>query len=401
MLDPFQARQHLIDSFSELIDAQERLLNSGPPEFTFGGQTYIHVAGTETFTIPNAPTDEEGNPTITFTPLQIMKTHFKDTRTLYRRITPVYTAEPMLWLGNSARYKILRAVQLHNFAPPITNETNMYTPFFQFLSTGVEDHWQIQQQYSSCKWASPKDEALATSMLLHYGFAQTYKNIKMKGNCIYQMRRGQDGIHLIISQPHTYGDRLIGACTRAAEVSAIFKDANKHAPYEILFKEACRVFFSYNGYYISITAEYRQTALNKIQAFCTNLCNAFLQDSRPPIPFLDEPDPEECIKIEWDEDFPDQPKEYIMKWEDFLIENKESERQKVHLEEVAQDKCLAALLKSWERLDLNEAYPDSELTKFCTTNNLAKARKAGYLIADHKEGRKTFWKLNYDIIERS
>lgn len=401
MLDPFQARQHLIDSFSELIDAQERLLNSGPPEFTFGGQTYVHIAGTETFTIPNAPVDENGNPTISFTPLQIMKLHFKNTRSFYCRITPVKSAEPMLWLGNSARYKILRAVQLHDSAPPVTAETDSYTPFFQFLSTGVEDHWQIQQQYSSCKWASPKDEALATSMLLHYGFAQTYKNIKMKGNCIYQMRRAQDGIHLILSLPHSYNDRLLGACTRAAEVSAIFKDANKHAPYDILFKEACRVFFSYNGYYISITSDYRQTALNKIQAFCTHLCNALEKDSLPTIPYLEEPPIETCIEIKWDEDFPGQPKEYIMKWEDFLIERGQTEGRKIQLEKVYRDKCLTALLKSWEQLDPNGAYPDCELREVCSPGNISKARKEKYLVADHKEGRKTFWKLNYDIIERS
>lgn len=401
MLDPFQARQHLIDSFSELIDAQERLLNSGPPEFTFGGQTYIHVTGTESFTIPNAPTDDEGNPTITFTPLQIMKATFKDTRTLYRRITPQESALPMLWLGNSARYKILRAVQLHNFTPPVTEETNLYTPFFQFLSTGVEDHWQIQQQYSSCKWAAPKDEALATSMLLHYGFAQTYRDIKMKGNCIYQMRRAQDGIHLIISSPHSYCDRLIGACARAAEVSAIFKDANKNAPYEILFKEACRVFFSYNGYYISITSDYRQTALNKIQAFCTHLCNALAQGTQPPMPFLEEPLPEECIEIQWDKDYPGQPQEYIMRWEDFIIENEATESQKTQRQINNENKTLTTLLKRWEPLDPYGAYTDAELRKFFSPKNLHSAREAEYLIADHQEGRKTFWKLNYDKIERS
>lgn len=399
MLDFQKEYLDLIKSFNELTEAQQQLLNSGPPEFTFGNQTYVHIPGTESFTIPESPKDDEGNPTIVFTPLQIMKQHFKDTRSLYRRITPQGSAIPMLWLGNSARYKILRAVQLHHIAPPITDETNSYTPFFQFLSTGVEDHWQIQQQYASCKWAAPKDEALATSMLLHYGFAQTYREIKMKGNCIYQMRRAPDGIHLIISTPHSFNDRLTGSCARAAEVSAMFEGANRHAPYELLFKEACRVFFSYNGYYISITAEYRQTALNKIQAFCTHLCNAFEKGTQPPIPYLEEPDIDTCIQIDYDEY--GQPMEYIMKWDDFIIEEKSSSAQWQQRENNNMDACLKGLIRAWQHFDPDGEYSYAELTKHCTTSQIAAAKKRDYLIAGHSEGRKTFWKLNYDIIERS
>ena len=401
MLDFQKEYLDLIESFNELTEAQQQILNSGPPEFTFGNQTYIHIPGTETFTIPDSPKDAEGNPTLTFTPLQIMKQHFKDTRSLYRRITPQDSAIPMLWLGNSARYKILRAVQLHFMPPPVTDETNLYTPFFQFLSTGIEDHWQIQQQYASCKWAAPRDESLATSMLLHYGFAQTYKEVKMKGNCIYQMRRAQDGIHLIISEPHTYNDRLTGACARAAEISAMFKMGKRNAPYEILFKEACRVFFCYNGYYISISAEYRQTALNKIQAFCTHLCNAFEQDTQPPIPYLEEPDPDSCIKIEWDKDYPDQPKEYVMKWEDFLLEKGATSIQHEHLKRLHDDSCLQHLLQRWDKLDPYGAYSFSELLNHINRRQFTAAKDKKFLIEDHKEGRKVFWKLNYDVIERS
>lgn len=322
-----------------------------------------------------------------------MKATFPDTRTWRRRITPTGSAEPMLWLGDSARFKIIRAVQLHNAVPPITDETNQYTPFFQFLSEGVEDHWTVQQQYSSCKWAAPKDEALATSMMLHFGWAPKYQQ-KMKGNCIYQMRRAPDGIHLILSEPHTYNDRLFASCARALTLAQAFDARKKHAPYDLLFKEACRVFFSYNGYYISITSDYRQSALNKIQAFCLHLTNA-LATEPPVVPSLDEPDPNTCIDVEYDQY--GQPKEYILLWEDFLLEDGATTKQQEHLQRLTKDKCWDALLKAWENFpDPNGEYTYAELNQYCTTTNLSKAKKSGYLIEGRKEGRKQYWKLNYE-----
>lgn len=382
----------LIESFERLVDAQEQAQSKEPRRFTFAGQTYIHIPNTETFTVPDSPQDEKGNPLITFTALQIMKATFPATRTYRRRITPINSAEKMFLLGDSARYKILRAVQLHDSEPPITPETDQYTPFFQFLSEGVEDHWQVQQQYSSCKWAAPKNEALATSLLLHYGWAANYKQ-RIPGCCIYQMRRAADGIHLILSEPHPYNERLFAACSRANMIVAAFAAQSRTAPYDLLFKEACRVFFSYNGYYVSITSSYRQAILNKIQAHCLHLTNAISIDT-PPIPQIEEPEPENCIPVEYDEY--DQPLEYILKWEDFIFEDSASSIQQQHLERVASDKNLAALLEGWKRnnLDPDGEYTNAELLQYFSSKCLTAARNNNFLFESRKEGRKKYWKLN-------
>lgn len=389
----------LADALDDWQRAAEEAESKEPKRFTFNGTTYEHVPGTETFQIPGTPTDEEGNPIETLTALQIMKQQFKPTKTYYRRITPIDSALPMFYLGDSARFKILRAAQLHYSPPPVSDETRTFTPFFNFLSEGVEDHWMVQQQYSSCKWAAPKDEELATSLLLHYGWAQKYPEYKLKTCCIYQLRRAEDGIHLIISEPHTFNDRLFAACTRAHAISDAFKARSQNAPYDILFREACRVFFSYNRYYVSMTSDYRQAIMNKIQAFCLRLTNALSSDE-PTYPSIEQP--EHIFEVEYD-DY-GEPREYILKWEDFIFEEK-SAVQQAHLENVHLNQHLKTFLERWEKegLDINAAYSYAVLKTHFTTTALSTARDRDTIILDHKEGRTKFWKLNPDKLnyERS
>lgn len=320
-----------------------------------------------------------------------MKQQFQPTRSYYRRITPRDSALPMFYLGDSARFKIMRAVQLHDSPPPITDETRTFTPFFNFLSEGVEDHWMVQQQYSSCKWAAPKDEELATSLLLHYGWVQKYPEYRVQSCCIYQMRRAEDGIHLIISEPHTFDDRLFAACTRAHAISNAFKSRSQHAPYDILFREACRVFFSFNRYYVSMTSDYRQAIMNKIQAFCLRLTNA-LNTDEPIYPHIDQP--ENLFEVEYDPDY-GEPREYVLKWEDFIFEEK-SAAQQAHINQLAHDKNLERLLEGFEKLDPNGEYTNTELKGVFSDHVLSKARKGGYLVKTRAVGRKTYWKLNYE-----
>lgn len=382
----------VFDALDDWERALEEAESGAPKQFTFNGTTYEHIPGTETFKLPTTPVDENGTPLESLTALQIMKQQFKPTRSLYRRITPINSAETMFLLGDSARFKIMRAVQLHDSPPPVTDETRQFTPFFQFLSTGVEDHWMVQQQYSSCKWASPKDEELATSLLLHYGWVQKFPDRRITDCCIYQMRRAEDGIHIIFSEPHTFNDRLFAACTRAHAISNVFEGRNHHAPYDLLFKEACRVFFSYNRYYVSMTADYRQAIMNKIQAFCLRLTNALGDHTNPEYPSTEEP--ENLMEVQYD-DY-GEPVEYILKWEDFILENEVSSRQKAHLTTLANDKNIEQLLKGFEKLDPNGEYTTAELEKVFTKHVLAKARKEGRLISTRKVGRLTYWKLNYE-----
>lgn len=385
----------LADALDDWQRAAEEAASKEPKRFTFNGTTYEHIPGTETFQIPGTLTDEEGNPIETLTALQIMKQQFQPTRSYYRRITPRDSALPMFYLGDSARFKIMRAVQLHNSPPPITDETRAFTPFFNFLSEGVEDHWMVQQQYSSCKWAAPKDEELATSLLLHYGWVQKYPEYKLQSCCIYQIRRAEDGIHLIISEPHTFDDRLFAACTRAHAISNAFKSRSQHAPYDILFREACRVFFSFNHYYVSMTSDYRQAIMNKIQAFCLRLTNALNSDD-PIYPHIDQP--ENLFEVEYDPDY-GEPREYILKWEDFLFEEKSTSAMIEQRRNNNNNKFLQTFIEKVKDLDAAQEYKGTFLRELLFPRTFKKAVDDGYLLKTRKDGRTQYYKLNQDKLD--
>lgn len=383
-------------SLADAIDAWERAAEEAtskePKRFTFNGTTYEHIPGTETFKLPGTPLDENGNPIETLTALQIMKQQFPNTRSLYRRIVPTKSAEDMFLLGDSARFKIMRAVQLHYITPPVTAATKVFTPLFNFLSEGVEDHWMVQQQYSSCKWASPKDQELATSMLLHFGWVQKFPNHRLSSCCIYQMRRADDGIHFIISEPHSFNDRLFAGCTRAHAVSEAFKARNKHAPYDLLFKEACRVFFSYNRYYISMTSDYRQAVMNKIQAFCLRLTNALAADEPPLYPSIDQP--ENIFEVQYDSY--GEPYEYILKWEDFILEDKSTTAMKEQRQANADNNFAKSFLEKIKKLNPEQEYSSSELRELLFPRTFKKACDAGYFVQTRRAGHTQYYKLNYE-----
>lgn len=356
--------------------------DTSPRRFTFGNNTYIHVPNTETFYTPGTPLNDDGEPIETLTALKIMKANFSDTRSYRRRIEPLNSA--FYLLGDSARFKIIRAVQLHTLTPPITDETNLWTPFFQFLSEGVEDHWTVQQQYSSCKFVAKKDEPLATSLLLHYGWAPKYQ-VKMGPPCIYRLIIDDRGVTIELVQDHSFGDRLFAACSTAHLMHIQCKQRNIKAQYNDLFKFASRTFFSFNGSYVSIPSDYRQTVLNKLQAFCQHLTNA-LAEGDPVYPTVDEP--EETLLAEENKIF--------LSWGDFNIADEPSTKQQEHLTKVANDKHLTALIERTSTLDFNKEYTDAELREYVRPAQLKKARDEGLIIPGHKEGRKQFWKLNYE-----
>lgn len=356
--------------------------DTSPRKFTFGNNTYIHVPNTETFYTPGTPLDDEGNPIETLTALKIMKANFSDTRSYRRRIEPLNSS--FYLLGDSARFKIIRAVQLHLATPPVNDETNLWTPFFQFLSEGVEDHWTVQQQYSSCKFVAKKDEPLATSLLLHYGWAPKYQ-VKMGPPCIYRLIIGDDGITIELVQDHTFGDRLFAACSTAHLMHIQCKQRGIKAQYNDLFKFASRTFFSFNGSYVSIPSDYRQAVLNKLQAFCQHLTNA-LAEGDPTYPMVDEP--EETLIAEENKIF--------LSWDDFNVADELSTKQQEHLTRVHLSQFEEKFLKVAAQLDPDKEYTNVELLQYFNNDNLAKARKENYLILARQEGRRKFWKLNYE-----
>lgn len=305
-----------------------------------------------------------------------MKANFPPTRTYYERIEPT---NPQFFLfGDSARFKIIRAVQLHNCEPPVSAATHEWIPFFQFLSTGVEDHWQVQQQYSSCKWACGQDEELAASQLLHYGWVPKY-NIKMGDPCLYRLHKQSWGIAVETMCPHTLNDRLIAACSTTAALKSRLDEKGVKPKHADLFKVACQVFFSYQGWYVSIPAAVRQTVLNKLTAYVTHLLNAMGADAQ--IPDLDD-----SIELFAQEDF------INLKWEDFSFLNI-SQSQYNQRTDIGKKKCLDALLANWPSPDAELTYSEAE--QYLSRNNLTRARKYEF-IKGRREGHKILYTLNYE-----
>lgn len=298
----------------------------------------------------------------------------------------------MFTLGTSARYKILRAVQLHDNPPPISAETDAFIPLFNYLSDFEPERWAVQQQWSSCKWAAPKDESLAAAMMMYYGWGQVYRDRKIPSCCIYQMRRAEDGIHLIISEPHTFNDRLTAACARALSVTTSLHKKNRTAPFNLLFQEAARVFFSFNHYFVSITPDYRMAIMNKLQAFCLHLTNAL--DTVPPqFPYIDQP--EEMFQVEYNEY--DEPREYILKWEDFIIERESSNamrEQRVANNVAAHHAAFEAVLAKLP--DPTREYTGAELRQYTSSHTITKGIKEGNIILTRKVGRTPYYRLNYE-----
>lgn len=305
-----------------------------------------------------------------------MKANFIPTRTYYERFE--LTNPAFFIFGDSARYKIIRAVQIHLCEPPVTAETNSWIPFFQFLSTGVEDHWQVQQQYSSCKWACGKDEELAASQLLHYGWVPKYKE-KMGDPCIYRLIKQSWGIAVDTNCPHTMTDRLYAACSAAASAKAKFDSKGIKPKHGDLFKFACQVFFSFQGWYISIPAAMRQAILNKLTSYVTHLLNAMGSDAM--LPDFEEPDnlfsQEDLIQL---------------KWEDFIPVGI-SEAKQSHMNDLAAQKCLESTLLKWTFGD--REVTGTELRTVMSGSKIKAALNFGYL-AVRNEGRKSFYRLNYE-----
>lgn len=319
---------------------------------------------------------EDGNPTQILTALKIMKANFKPTRTYYERIEPTNPA--FFIFGDSARYKILRAVQLHNCEPPVDASTHEWIPFFQFLSTGVEDHWQVQQQYSSCKWACGKDEELAASQLLHYGWVPKY-NVKMGDPCLYRLIKQSWGIAIDTQCPHTFTDRLNAACSAAASAKAKFDSRKMKAKHSDLFKFACQIFFSFQGWYVSMPAAMRQTVLNKLTAYVTHLLNAMGNDAI--IPDFEEPDnlfiQEDLIQL---------------KWSDFTflgISEQQAEQRRDNNDAAA----IEALYRNWPAGV--PALSSTDLRNYISTRGIKRLTDLGYL-TKRREGHKVLYTLNYE-----
>lgn len=374
-----------VASFEDLLTAYEgQIQNTGPRSFTIAGKTFTHIENTENFTL------DGGDPDEVFTPIRIIKENYPRAYSFKSRITPVESALPFFWLGDTARNKILRAVQLHYQKISPSDVTREYTPMFTYLA-GFNTGLQANRQFSVAKWAAQGDPEIATVLILRNGWTTRYPT-KMAGNCLYTLNIRGDGIHLLIDSPHTYNDRFFAACSRAVSLIITYSNGNQPFDRSQIMSEAQRTFFSYGGFSASILPEYREYLNAELTSFVSSLDNILSQNEIPIIPQIEEPDPETCIPVVFDKN--GNVKEYILKWKDFIIESS-TDVQKSHIDSIAADKTLSGLLDAWKKLpNPKGSYTNAELTQYMNDRLLANARKRDYLIVVGQEGRKKYWTLN-------
>ena len=143
---------------------------------------------------------------------------------------------------------------------------------------------------------------------------------------------------------------------------------------------------------MSIMQDYSDYIDAEIIKFIYSLKDALSSGTPPVIPQIEEPDPDTCIPVVFDEN--GNAKSHLLRWRDFIFEQS-TEAQIKHMRGVAADKNLTALLDRWKNLpDPHGSYLNAELTQYINDRILATARKNGYLIVARSEGRKKYWALN-------
>lgn len=249
------------------------------------------------------------------------------TRTKRLRFDP---PEEFFLVGPSTRRKITRALQMWYETPPITNETDQFIPFFEHLQKNVSDHWKVQQEYGSCLWATKyTNDSLATSLLLHYGWAPVFER-NMEGSSIHKLTPTASGVVLDIEYCHTFQDRLDAACSAIESEIADRRSINRPLVPEEIISTGMVAFYYHQKRYCSVDKSYHTTVSNKLTHYIESYINA-LESLTPQRPEIHEP--EDLL--------PDQTHELL--FSKFTINDKPSAKQGRHLNDVALEKHIAAL----------------------------------------------------------
>lgn len=303
------------------------------------------------------------------------------TRSLYRKIIP----PPQLYLlGDSSRRKVLRAVQANYLRPHATPETDQFIPVFNHLAYGVQDRWEVQQQYSSCRWLyNFQDDNLAASHLLHYGWIGKL-DVPMGGSSQHKISIMDDGVLIDIEYSHTFQERLEAACDAAdlAIEDAIRTKRPRLLPE--LISPALQAFFYYKKRYISINADYRMNITNKLTAYIEHAINP-LRDGQLIRPSVDEPD-----DILEDQVF-------LLKWEDFEIGEKVSSAQISQRVDNNAQKTFDAMYPKTLHLPRGVVLTRAQLLDCIHKDVITTSVKAGFLI----KGERGKYIIPEDIDERS
>lgn len=311
------------------------------------------------------------------TALQLLKTLEPEiVRSLYQQIEP---PDKFYNFGYSTRFKIIKAVQARLHMPNITDRTNRYIEFFNILSTDVEDHWTVQQQWSAAKWACEYNEESAATLLLHYGWSPKLQNkCLMRGNSMHSLTPMEDGIRIEMTYTHTFQERMDAACAAIDEAIRGAPFSKKEMSSKVLDTIGISRFHLFKKKYISLDNELRQSYIGKIRHYVSEAINP-LREEPLVVPQIDEPEllPDDIFTLRWDE---------------FGFGTSSS--LKAHLNGMRREECRTALWRKIGHLDFSQPYANTELGLHDSARSAA--IKHGFLVPAGKRGKSPLYKINID-----
>lgn len=293
---------------------------------TLDGQTYTLIDGTERFSID---TELE-----TYTFYQLLQKHYKDQFKSLAEQGHYTLPKDLLRFANAARYRTIRAVQIHNNGlPPLLPNTETLLAAAQQISNSMEDNLQLPGQLSYARWGTGQDEAAAISTICHYGWARSSQKQNIEEFALYSIRINERvGVSINVEYTHSFNERLTAACIAALQMRLDNIRFKKQSYYPELLQVAVSTFFYYKKRYVSATPTFNTMIKATIQHYILQIMDDKQDPHTVPIPEIEEPT---NLIEEGDFDF---------LWEDFKPYErlKGSEQQTAHLAAVHSNQCLEA-----------------------------------------------------------
>ena len=314
----------------------------------------MHILNTEKFCIEGIQHE--------LTALQVMRAALPDiTRSCYKRIAP---PDKFYYFGDSTRFKIIKAFQAHTYLPPVTEETKPFTEFFKVLSTHVQGHWTVQQQYSAARWATQyQDDHLAASLLLHYGWTPR-KTPPMRGASMYKLTITDEGIHVDMTCTHTFQERFDAACSEAKLTVEDMQRRGLPKDNAYYLSMALKRFYFFKDKFISIDSRYAQLVKATLAKYIDNLTNPFGKGT-PDCPSIEAPD------NMLDEEV------FLLRWDDFRFDD--NTKMKQQRRDNVERQVLETLRSKAGDLPNGVAFKRAELLPFLNDYNLTSGKKYGFL----------------------
>lgn len=350
---------YTVEELIARLDALERQLNHEEDtrlEITLADNTYKHIEDSVKFY--DVKTREE------YTPLQLMKHNYPETKSLYRRII---APEQILLLGKTARKKITRAVQYHYTPVTPTHATSLLIPYFEYLSES-DNHggkYETSSDWSASKWACDYNAAQAAAAMVYYGPAIDLQEMgAMVGMSIHRMTLQPDGVFIEIGRWHTLEARIQAACDAAYRYASKVK-YGRVADFRSL---AMKEFYSYGGTNLSIPADVRDDASAIIFEYIAEIINPLRPAGfHPPLPTYEDPPDEDWVPSQ----------SFLLPYADFTLTNEASTAQRTQRVINNQNAAYAAFYETFADADFGKLYTKAELVALAGGADIDKRITAG------------------------